>query len=101
MPQPEASGAIGVGKSVRSFALAGELTRAAKWEQAPKDTVVMYPGQVTRIKMQFLPPNHATSGDGTIRYVWHCHILSHEDHEMMRPYVVGDCPPEICGPTPI
>jgi FtsP/CotA-like multicopper oxidase with cupredoxin domain len=46
--------------------------------------------------MQFSPPNTETSGDGTIRYVWHCHILSHEDHEMMRPYVVGDCPAEIC-----
>jgi spore coat protein A len=21
-------------------------------------------------------------------YVWHCHILEHEDHEMMRPYRV-------------
>jgi spore coat protein A len=26
------------------------------------------------------------------RYVWHCHILSHEDHEMMRPYYVGPMP---------
>jgi spore coat protein A, manganese oxidase len=25
-------------------------------------------------------------------YVWHCHILSHEDHEMMRPYFVGTMP---------
>ena len=23
-------------------------------------------------------------------YAWHCHILSHEDHEMMRPYFVGE-----------
>lgn len=22
-------------------------------------------------------------------YVYHCHILSHEDHEMMRPFRVG------------
>jgi hypothetical protein len=26
------------------------------------------------------------------RYVWHCHILSHEDHEMMRPFQVGALP---------
>ena len=26
------------------------------------------------------------------RYVWHCHILSHEDHEMMRPFYVGNIP---------
>jgi len=24
--------------------------------------------------------------------VWHCHILEHEDNEMMRPYCVGSCP---------
>ncbi len=23
------------------------------------------------------------------RYTWHCHILDHEDNEMMRPYQVG------------
>jgi len=32
-------------------------------------------------------------------YVWHCHILSHEDNEMMVPYCVGeegvDCPAEL------
>ncbi|HET6348421.1 MAG TPA: multicopper oxidase domain-containing protein [Candidatus Krumholzibacteria bacterium] len=45
-----------------------------------KDTVVMYPGEVTRIVATF---------DREGLYVWHCHILSHEDHEMMRPYYVG------------
>jgi bilirubin oxidase len=50
------------------------------WETGPKDTVVALPGQVTRVKMKFdLPGN----------YVWHCHILEHEDNEMMRPYRVG------------
>jgi spore coat protein A len=44
-------------------------------ENAPKDVVTALPGQVTRIKATF---------DKTGRYVWHCHILSHEDHEMMR-----------------
>jgi spore coat protein A len=45
-----------------------------------KDTWVMYPGEVTRIIAKF---------DLEGLYVWHCHILSHEDHEMMRPYYVG------------
>jgi spore coat protein A len=27
-------------------------------------------------------------------YVWHCHILEHEEHDMMRPLVVWDEPPE-------
>lgn len=40
----------------------------------------MYPGEVTRIIARFDRPG---------RYVWHCHILSHEDHEMMRPFHVG------------
>jgi spore coat protein A len=49
-------------------------------ENAPKDMVTALPDQVTRIKAKF---------DKLGRYVWHCHILSHEDHEMMRVLHVG------------
>lgn len=49
-------------------------------ENAPKDMVTALPDQVTRIKATF---------DKYGRYVWHCHILSHEDHEMMRVMFVG------------
>jgi len=45
-----------------------------------KDTVRADPGMVTRIIVQF----EGYAG----RYVWHCHILEHEDNEMMRPYEV-------------
>jgi spore coat protein A len=55
------------------------LATEAGW----KDTVIMYPGEVTRIIAKF---------DREGEYVWHCHILSHEDHEMMRPYFVGAIP---------
>jgi bilirubin oxidase len=50
------------------------------WETGFKDTVISYPGQVARIKVFFDIPG---------LYVWHCHILSHEDNEMMRPFCVG------------
>ena len=50
------------------------------WEVGWKDTVIAYPGEITRIKARFDLPG---------RYVWHCHILEHEDNEMMRPYHVG------------
>ncbi|HKJ65101.1 MAG TPA: multicopper oxidase domain-containing protein, partial [Desulfopila sp.] len=49
-------------------------------ENAPKDMVTALPNQVTFIKATFDKPG---------RYVWHCHILSHEDHEMMRILHVG------------
>jgi len=49
-------------------------------ESGWKDTVRCEPGVVTRIIVPF---------EGyTGRYVWHCHILEHEDNEMMRPYEV-------------
>jgi FtsP/CotA-like multicopper oxidase with cupredoxin domain len=49
-------------------------------ESGFKDTVIAYPGEVTRIAARF---------DKAGLYVWHCHILEHEDNEMMRPYCVG------------
>jgi len=48
-------------------------------ELGPKDTVMVPPGHVTRIKALF---------DRRGVYVWHCHILEHEEHEMMRNYQV-------------
>jgi FtsP/CotA-like multicopper oxidase with cupredoxin domain len=49
-------------------------------ESGFKDTVIAYPGEITTIKALFDLPG---------LYVWHCHILEHEDHEMMRPFVVS------------
>jgi len=59
-------------------------------ERSPKDTVRANPGQVTRIKAKFDLPAGASAPtpDKPPKYVWHCHILEHEDNDMMRPYDV-------------
>ena len=74
-------------------------TAPAPNETGWKETVPMYPGTVTRIIMKFDVPRILTAG-GTVvptppsprtggnEYVWHCHILEHEEHDMMRPLVV-------------
>ena len=62
-------------------------------ERGWKETVRMNPGEVTTVIMQFklptvpfvVPPSPRTGGN---EYVWHCHILEHEEHDMMRPLVV-------------
>jgi spore coat protein A, manganese oxidase len=56
---------------------------------ARKDTIKSYPGYVTRIIQRFDLPHGAPKTPGQeLLYVWHCHILEHEDNEMMRPYKV-------------
>ena len=56
---------------------------------APKDVVKASPGFVTRIIQKFELPSTAITVPGRrFRYVFHCHILEHEDNEMMRPYDV-------------
>jgi spore coat protein A len=61
------------------------------WEEGFKDTVIAPPGQITRIKAYFDLPG---------LYVWHCHILEHEDNEMMRPFHVGEIPDDLPVPKP-
>ncbi|KYF62425.1 bilirubin oxidase [Sorangium cellulosum] len=55
-------------------------------EEGFKDTVIAYPDEITRFKVRFDRPG---------RFVWHCHILEHEDNEMMRPYQIGPMPRDI------
>ncbi len=62
------------------------------WENGWKDTVIAYPGQVTRVTMRFENPG---------QYVWHCHIVEHEDNEMMRPYRIGPEQPGQPMPQPM
>jgi FtsP/CotA-like multicopper oxidase with cupredoxin domain len=72
--------------------LKGKVMGPQPQEMGWKDTVQMNPGEVTIIRVRFAPidgspsyPFDATYGPG---YVWHCHIIDHEDNEMMRPYIV-------------
>jgi spore coat protein A, manganese oxidase len=58
-----------------------------------KDTVRMNPEEVTTVIMQFKLPSAPFTVPSSPRvggneYVWHCHILEHEEHDMMRPLVV-------------
>ena len=52
----------------------GQNMPSEPWESGFKDTVIAYP------EAEFDMPG---------RFVWHCHIVEHEDNEMMRPYTVG------------
>jgi spore coat protein A len=63
----------------------GPMQAPAPEERGFKDTVKVNPGFFTTIRARFDLPAGVT---GPQRYVHHCHILEHEDNEMMRPFVV-------------
>ncbi len=96
-------------------------------EMGWKDTVMMHPGELTTIRIRFAPVEAPISGPGApapgtnpyaptfdptaphgplpvvYGYVWHCHILDHEDNEMMRPLqltttVIPALPPPVPPP---
>jgi FtsP/CotA-like multicopper oxidase with cupredoxin domain len=79
-PIMQHNGTMGVGARLENIATAGPARPREAVEYAPKDMVTALPGEITRIKMTFDRPG---------AYVWHCHILSHEDHDMMRRFHVG------------
>lgn len=67
-------------KKERAITYTGPSIPPEPQERGWKDTVRANPAQVTRVIMKF--------GPYTGLYVWHCHILEHEDYEMMRPFIV-------------
>ena len=94
---PNADGALG-GNPAFGPHLTGPILPPGPNEAGWKDTVNILPGAVTRVIARWAPtttpvgavapgenrfPFDPTSGPG---YVWHCHIVDHEDNEMMRPY---------------
>jgi FtsP/CotA-like multicopper oxidase with cupredoxin domain len=77
-PVLQHNGTFGVAPTVTDVVTGGVVPLGPEdgyAENAPRDMVTALPEQVTRVKVTF---------DKSGRYVWHCHILSHEDHEMMR-----------------
>jgi FtsP/CotA-like multicopper oxidase with cupredoxin domain len=72
------------GEVVQPIQLDGSSKPPEPWESGFKDTVIAYPGQVTRVRARFSTPG---------QFVWHCHIVEHEDNEMMRPYRIGPTQP--------
>lgn len=104
---PNADGAVGgnpaFGTTLNgiSAAFVGPPVRPAPRDAGWKDTFKLFPCSVTRLAVRWAPqdrPAHAThpgkndfpfdpttAGPG---YAWHCHILDHEDNEMMRPLLL-------------
>jgi spore coat protein A, manganese oxidase len=70
----------------------GPAVPAAPNENGRKDTVQAHPGQMTRIRARFELPDEGTielpPGVTNPQYVWHCHILEHEENDMMRAFEV-------------
>ena len=69
--------------------LIGNPAPPAPNEQGWKDTILVHISEVVIVRIRFSSqdgspfPFDATQGPG---YVWHCHLIEHEDNEMMRPY---------------
>ena len=93
-----ADSAVGGNPAISQFLLP-PVKPARQNEMGWKDTYVAYPGEVTTFIARFAPtdkPLNASRSELIFNfnpgigpgYVWHCHILDHEDNEMMRPYSV-------------
>ncbi|MGW0885985.1 multicopper oxidase family protein [Streptomyces sp. NPDC002671] len=95
---PNTDGAVGGNPAISRF-LKGVPKPPDPGESGWKDTVRVFPHQVLTVVVRFAPtsvpahrsrpgrnqfPFDPTEG----QYVWHCHVLGHEDNEMMRPYRV-------------
>jgi spore coat protein A len=79
-----------------SITLVGSPTPPDANEIGWKETVRVNPGEVAIVIAKFDLPNLPTSAmrnavsprTGGREYVWHCHILEHEEHDMMRPLII-------------
>jgi spore coat protein A, manganese oxidase len=81
----EGSNGVPGGNDPTPFAT-GPMEPPAPEERGFKDTVKANPGQFTTIRAKFDLP---TDVNAPQTYVYHCHIVEHEDNDMMRPFTVG------------
>jgi len=96
---PNADGALGGNPAISRY-LQGPPKPALPNEMGWKDTYVVYPGEVTTFAIRYMPTDVPLGTAGQFDfdpslgpgYVWHCHIIDHEDNEMMRPYRVAPSP---------
>ncbi|MGE5178492.1 MAG: multicopper oxidase domain-containing protein [Bacteroidota bacterium] len=84
--------------------LRGKPMPADPNERGWKDTFRMGPGEVTRVLVRWAPqddsPTYTFDATAEPGYVWHCHILEHEENDMMRPFhVVAPSSMLAGGPT--
>jgi FtsP/CotA-like multicopper oxidase with cupredoxin domain len=95
-PTPASALKFGGNPNVQPYLLRGALPPNAN-EAGWKDTIMMLPGQVTRIAVRYAPTDTVAGAPGFYPFdpsagghgfVWHCHIIDHEDNEMMRPLMV-------------
>ena len=96
--EPNVDNAVGGNPAITPFLIGLPLPPNPN-ENGWKDTYIVYPGEVTTFIIRYAPTELSTTtlpedlkfgfdpslGPG---YVWHCHIIDHEDNEMMRPYRV-------------
>jgi spore coat protein A len=79
-------GSTGVAGGIDPTAFAtGPMQPPAPEERGYKDTVKVHPGSFTTLRARFDLPAGVSAPQV---YVHHCHILEHEDNDMMRPFVV-------------
>lgn len=97
-----ADGAVGGNPAVSGYLL-GTPEPAKLNERGWKDVIVAYPGQITTFIVRYAPTTMPITAkksgllygfDPSVGpgYVWHCHILEHEDNDMMRPINVQPSP---------
>lgn len=94
-PSAASGNKYGGNPDITPYLLGAAALPPLSYEAGWKDTVIMHPGEVSRIAVRIAPQDKAIGAADLFwtyqpnalngAYVWHCHITDHEDNEMMRP----------------